>query len=126
MDSVFPVYRVGIVLSVPLWDGGRLRTSARRPSSMGSARAEARSLLKAGRDEQERTAAEFAGQVSGSTSAAPPEARARRPRSSAGALSIGAADLRALFDAYDRLAHAEDRELSAKADRVRAALHANP
>ncbi len=25
MDSVFPVYRVGIVLSVPLWDGGSAR-----------------------------------------------------------------------------------------------------
>jgi len=128
MDSVFPVYRVGIVLSVPLWDGGLGSAQARAAQARSDQlRAEARSMLKAGRDEQERTAVELA------RAGARLDVSRRLQRLAQDDLAqarerygLGATDLRALFDAYDRLARAEDRELSAKADRVRAALHVMP
>lgn len=128
MDSVFPAYRVGIVLSVPLWDGGLGSAQARAAQARSDQlRAEVRSLLKAGRDEQERTIAQLA------RADARLEVSRRVQRLAQDDLAqareryrLGAADLRALFDAYDRLTRAEDRELSAKADRIRAALHANP
>ena len=127
-DSVFPVYRVGVVLTVPLWDGGLGSAQAHSAQARSDQlRAEARSLLKAGRDEQERTAAELA------RAGARLDVSRRLQRLAQDDLAqareryrLGAVDLRALFDAYDRLARAEDRELSAQTERVRAALHVKP
>jgi outer membrane protein TolC len=126
--SVFPVYRVGVVLTVPLWDGGLGSAQAHSAQARSDQlRSEARSLLKASRDEQERVAAELA------RASARLDVSRRLQRLAQDDLAqarerhrLGAVDLRALFDAYDRLARAEDRELSAKADRIRAGLHVKP
>ena len=123
-DSVFPVYRVGVVLTVPIWDGGLGSAQARAAQARSDQlRAEARSLLKASRDARERTAAELA------RATARLDAARRLQRLAQDDLDqareryrLGAADLRALFDAYERLARAEDRELSAKADCIGAPI----
>jgi len=106
-------------------DPGRLGSAQARAARASSdqLRAEARSLLKASRDARERTAAELA------RATARLDAARRLQRLAQDDLDqareryrLGAADLRALFDAYERLARAEDRELSAKADCIGAPI----
>jgi outer membrane protein TolC len=127
-SSVFPVYRVALTLTVPLWDGGLGAAQARATQAQADQlRAEAGAVLKARRDEQElarrellsaRERVRLAERLSGLARDEVEHAMER--------YRLGAADLGALFQAREQLARAEERELTAKADRARAALHARP
>ncbi len=127
-SSVFPVYRLGLTLTVPLWDGGLGAAQARAARAQADQlRAQATAALKAGRDEQELARRDL---LSAQERVRLAQRLCRLARDEVAHTGeryrLGAVDLRALFQSREQLAHAEARELTAKAERARAVLHTRP
>ncbi len=126
--SVFPAYHLGMLLTIPIWDGGLGAAQARAAQAQAAGlRAEARSLSSARRTEQQlasdevsraRERSELAQQL---RQLAEEEVAQVNER-----YRLGAVDLRAVVEVRERLWRAEVQELTAKAARTRAALSARP
>lgn len=126
--SVFPAYRVGVTVTVPLWDGGLVAAQARAARARAEGlRAEAAASLKA----------HHADQVAARSDREHAQAKLRfaerlrnlaedQLRQEAERYRLGAADLRVVFEARERLSRAEVQVLGLKAERARAMLRARP
>jgi outer membrane protein TolC len=126
--SVFPAYRVGLLLTVPLWDGGLGAAQAR------SQRAQADALDARAESTRKSSAGELRLAEEDLASAARRLELAARLRRLAQAeldqtserYRLGAVDLRGVFEVRDRLWRAESQELTARADRTSAWLRTRP
>jgi outer membrane protein TolC len=127
-SNVFPAYQLGLAIALPLWDGGVAAAHARAARAQADQlRAEARSSLQSYSDEREAARVDLA---SGDERVRLGEKLRRLAETVARQADeryrLGTADLRALLDADERLAHAEAQALAAKADRAHAALRLGP
>jgi outer membrane protein TolC len=127
-SSVFPAYRLGLVLTVPLWDGGLGAAQAR------SERAQAEALGAQADSTRKSSAGELRLAEEDLVSAARRLRLASRLRQltqveldqTSERYRLGAVDLRRVFEARDRLWRAESQELTARADRTSAWLRTRP
>jgi len=127
-SSAFPVYRVGITLTVPLWDGGLAGAQARSARAQAAAlRAEADATRKAREDELRLAHSDL---VRAEERLRLAERLRRLAQEQLGQVGeqhrLGAVDLRAVLDAREHAWHAEAQELAAKADRTAAWLRSQP
>jgi outer membrane protein TolC len=127
-ETLFPLYRLGVALTMPLWDGGVAAAQRRAAQAQAEElQAQARSLTTTSRDAARlarQEAARLTRRVelsSRSRSLAEQDFVQMRER-----FRLGAIDVRPVLDALDRLSRAETDEVSAKGEWARAMFRAGP
>ena len=123
---VFPAYRVGVMVTVPLWDGGIGAARARAARAQSDAlRAEAAAARKGREDERQLARIDLERSREKLRLVEQLRLLAQQNLDQAGEwYRLGAVDLWVVVDARERLSRAEARELTAKADRTGAWLRA--
>ena len=127
-DALFPLYRLGVVLTVPLWDGGIAASQGRAAQAQAEQlRLQARSLTTASQDAERLARREGARltrrvELSGrSRRLAEQEFTQMRDR-----FRLGSIDVRPVLDALDRVFRAESDEIAAKGDWALSMFHESP
>jgi outer membrane protein TolC len=126
--SVFPAYRLGLVLTVPLWDGGLGAAQARSERAQADALgARAESTRKSSAGELRLAEQDLASAVRRLRLAARLRQLAQVELDQTNErYRLGSVDLRGVFEVRDRLWRAESQELTARADRTSAWLRTRP
>jgi outer membrane protein TolC len=123
-DLLFPTYRLGLMISVPFWDGGASRAEARAATAQADRlRARARTSARGALDERAQVASEW--KHANETVRLAEELRDLAREALAQAAEryrIGSVDLAALADARGRVVQADLGLLAAKRARAEAAL----
>jgi outer membrane protein TolC len=125
---VFPAYRLGLVLTVPLWDGGLGAAQARSERAQADAfGARAESTRKSSAGELRLAEEDLASAVRRLRLAARLRELAQvELDQTSERYRLGSVDLRGVFEVRDRLWRAESQELTARGDRTSAWLRTRP